>query len=117
MPQPVVISMLLMGFVTRPTRLKIRYGTAGSFGTFRSKKRTCVILSLIRDSWISVGAHDTLTMAIARPIRVLAFTSLLLCIFVLYQVFSPAGGPPKSPGTGIAIDKDPNLERMCPLTP
>jgi hypothetical protein len=49
-------------------------------------------------------------MAIARPIRALAFVSLLLCTFALYQVLSPTGGP--ADRTVFAIDKDPSLDRM-----
>jgi len=70
---------------------------------------------LIRDFCTSVGAHDILTMAIARPIRALAFLSLLLCTFLLYQVFSPTGSS-RSSGMGVAIDKDPNLDCMFLLT-
>jgi hypothetical protein len=118
---PVVISVL-MGFATRPTRLKIRYDRIRLLDYVRHVpffKREHLrgvkdysYLRLLDLSW-----STRQTMAIARPIRALAFVSLLLCTFVLYQVFSPARGPPKSPGMGVTIDKDPNLDRKCPLNP
>lgn len=109
-------SVLLMEFVTRATRLKIlvsllrsAYSAAERGNTQRALK-----IILIRDPQTSVRARNILTMAIARPIRALAFVSLLLCAFLLYQVFSPST-PSKTPGTGVIIDKDPNLDCTCPL--
>jgi hypothetical protein len=51
-------------------------------------------------------------MAIARPIRMLAFLVLALITFLIYQVTAPRG-PPLGPGDKMSgVQRDPNLDRM-----
>lgn len=53
-------------------------------------------------------------MAIARPIRVLGFLAIVLWVFFLYSVFGPTKHP-KGPGDTLEnMERDPNLDRMCP---
>lgn len=53
-------------------------------------------------------------MAIAKPIRALAFVSLMLCSFLFYQIYKSTTGPPKGPGDVITSYEgaDPMGERM-----
>lgn len=50
-------------------------------------------------------------MAIARPIRMLAFLVLALCTFLIYQVTGPQRAP-LGPGDKMSgVERDPNLDR------
>lgn len=59
------------------------------------------------------------TMAVAKPIRALAFASFMICIFLFYQIYKIGVEPPKGPGdvvTSYDGGEDPMNERMCTAT-
>lgn len=60
-------------------------------------------------------------MAVAKPIRALAFTSFMICIFLFYQIYKIGVQPPKGPGDVVTSydggeggvgGRDPMNERM-----
>lgn len=63
---------------------------------------------------------DHRIMAVAKPIRALAFASFMICIFLFYQIYRVGTQPPKGPGDvvtsydgGDPLKGDPMKERMC----
>ncbi len=55
-------------------------------------------------------------MALARPLRALLLSAVLLWCFFLYQMFKPSEPVHRSGGLGglETIERDPNLDRECP---
>jgi mannosyltransferase len=63
----------------------------------------------------SIPSPNISSMAIARPIRVLALAAIGLWVFFIYQVFGPEKAP-KPPGETLEnMERDPLLDRMRPL--
>lgn len=57
---------------------------------------------------------DDRIMAVAKPIRALAFASFMICIFLFYQIYKVGVQPPKGPGDVVTSydGGDPMNERM-----
>jgi hypothetical protein len=65
-------------------------------------------------NFLDAVPKDDQIMAVAKPIRALAFASFMLCMFLFYQIYKVSTAPPKGPGDVVTSydGRDPMNERI-----